>query len=179
MNDENMDDVRHFFFTLEDFWSKKRVGEWRNTIYRDASGPEKPENLILLSPNAYVLFTKGYIAFEPVGRDPEGKWLTLRIWWLKRHEEDRVNFSVIPQLPSDFHPSNYGVALHDVRSGRPLLSGDTITLTTHDPENCPLPDTQILEMQWILNRVLALHGTAEPKVLGDDESAEDSDEGWI
>ncbi|GFG24907.1 hypothetical protein IFM61606_04831 [Aspergillus udagawae] len=176
MSDENMVDVRLFFGGLRQFWRDKKVDEWHNAIYGDASGPEKPENLILLSPNAYVLYTKGYIAFEPIDKDPEGKWLTLKLWWLQQHEEDCVDFSVIPQLPSDLHPSDYGAALHDVRNDRPLLSGEMITLETHDLENCPLPDTRILEMQWVLNRVLALSGTVKPNGLEDDEWHEDPDE---
>jgi hypothetical protein len=59
MSNENMDDVKLFFGGLRQFWSNKKVDEWHNAIYGDASGPEKPENLILLSPNAYVLYTKG------------------------------------------------------------------------------------------------------------------------
>ncbi|GIJ92580.1 hypothetical protein Asppvi_001858 [Aspergillus pseudoviridinutans] len=179
MNDENMDDVQHFFAALREFWSDKKVHEWYNAIYGDGFGPEKPENLILLSPNAYALYAKGYIVLEPVNRDAEGKWLTLKLWWLQQHEGDCVYFSIIPQLPSDIHPSDYGAALHDIRNDRPLLSGETITLETHDPENYPLPDTRILEMQWVLNRVLALSGTVKPNDLEDDEWHEDSDEELI
>jgi hypothetical protein len=49
------------------------VDVWYNAVYGDGFGPKKPENLVLLSPDAHVLYTKGYIAFEPVERDPEGK----------------------------------------------------------------------------------------------------------
>ncbi|GIK07620.1 hypothetical protein Aspvir_003286 [Aspergillus viridinutans] len=180
LNYENMDAVLQFFTALRGFWSDGKVDEWYNAIYGDGLGPEKPENLILLSPNAYVLYANGYIVFEPVDRDPEGKWLTLKFWWLKRHEHDEgVDFGVIPELPSDLHPSDYGVALHDVRNDRPLLSGEMIMLKTHDPENYPLPDTRILDMQWVLNRVSALSGTTEPKVPDDDDDEwdEDWDEG--
>ncbi|RHZ60687.1 uncharacterized protein CDV56_103881 [Aspergillus thermomutatus] len=119
-----------------------------------------------------------YFALEPVDKDEYGKWLTLKVWWLKRHEHaGGVDFSVTPQLPSDLHPRVYEVGLHNVRDDKPLLSGDLIKLETHDPENYPLPDMRILEMQWILNRVLALRGGAEPRDLEDDESDGDLDEG--
>ena len=42
-----------------------------------------------------------------------------------------------------------------------IQSGDEIQLTTEDPENRPLPHWEILEMQWILNRVVAMSGAAE------------------
>ncbi|KAF7125445.1 hypothetical protein CNMCM5793_001623 [Aspergillus hiratsukae] len=174
--DRNVVAVRQFFLTLREFWSGEKVDEWYNAIYEDALGPEEPENLILLSPNTYALYTKGYIAFEPVDRDPEGKWLTLKFWWLKREAyEGDIDFSTIPQFQSYIHPSDYGFALHDVRTDRALLSGETITLKTHDPENCPLPDPWILEMQWFLNRVSVFAGTADQRQLEADEDERDED----
>lgn len=80
MSDENTDVMRQFFEGLRQVWSDEKVDEWYNAIYGDVSGPEKPENLVLLSPDAYLLFTKGYIAFEPVDKDPEGMWLSLKLW---------------------------------------------------------------------------------------------------
>jgi hypothetical protein len=73
MKDENADEVQQFFAPLRHFWSVKKVDVWYNAVYGDGFGPKKPENLVLLSPDAHVLYTKGYIAFEPVERDPEGK----------------------------------------------------------------------------------------------------------
>ncbi|KAH3592609.1 hypothetical protein KXV95_002432 [Aspergillus fumigatus] len=174
MSDENTDVMRQFFEGLRQVWSDEKVDEWYNAIYGDVSGPEKPENLVLLSPDAYLLFTKGYIAFEPVDKDPEGMWLSLKLWWLQRDEKDNVDFSIIPHLPSDLNPYEYGIALHDVCNDSPLLSGKTITLNTHDPQNYPLPDTRIIEMQWVLNRVLALSGSVKPNAL--DEWHEVADE---
>jgi hypothetical protein len=179
MNDRNMVAVRQFFLALREFWSGEKVDEWYNAIYEDAFGPEKPENLILLSPNTYALYTKGYIGFEPVDRDPEGKWLRLKFWWLKQEAyEGDIDFNTIPQFQSYIYPSDHGLALHDVRTDRALLSGETIALKTHDPESCPLPDARILEMQWVLNRVSVFAGIAEQGQMqdDDDEGDEDSDE---
>jgi hypothetical protein len=44
---------------------------------------------------------------------------------------------------------------------RPILSGDVVGLRTSDPARLPLPSMAILEMQWVLYRVLALAGAAD------------------
>jgi hypothetical protein len=53
--------------------------------------------------------------------------------------------------------------------------GDIVRITTTDPHELPLPNRQLLEMQWILTRVAAMSGYAEDEYLwgmkddGDDE----------
>jgi hypothetical protein len=37
----------------------------------------------------------------------------------------------------------------------------------HDPESHLLPDTRLFELQWTLNHLLALRGSAEPEDLKD------------
>ncbi|GAQ10075.1 hypothetical protein ALT_7396 [Aspergillus lentulus] len=172
MSDPNTKGVKQFFNALRDFWSAEKVEAWHNAIYGHVLGTERAANLILLSPNAHELHTRGYFALEPVEEDPEGKWITVKIWWLKQHTG--VDFNIVPQLPPNQHPGEYEVGLHNIRDDKPLLSGDPITLETPDPINYPLPDFRILELQWILNRVLALRGGAEPKDLEEYESDEDS-----
>ncbi|EAW25653.1 uncharacterized protein NFIA_044720 [Aspergillus fischeri NRRL 181] len=107
-----------------------------------------------------MLHTAGWFTLEPIDED-------------KVHG---VKFGVRPQLPQDLCPKEYGVALHRIDNARPLVSGEEIKLETHNPQTHPLPDTRLLELQWMLNRVLALRGAAEPEDL-EDESDVDSDEG--
>lgn len=42
-----------------------------------------------------------------------------------------------------------------------IQSGDEIRITTEDPQNCPLPHWDLLEMQWVLNRVVAMSGAVD------------------
>lgn len=51
---------------------------------------------------------------------------------------------------------------------KPIESGHEIHLTTTDPKNLPLPSWEILEMQWHLNRVLAISGAADVEDSDDD-----------
>ncbi|THC98531.1 hypothetical protein EYZ11_001961 [Aspergillus tanneri] len=42
-----------------------------------------------------------------------------------------------------------------------ICSGDVIEFTTDDPDNLPLPSAALLEMQWIIARVIAISGAAD------------------
>lgn len=88
--------------------------------------------------------------------------LQLTVWWLKPQDKDNTNIAAfIPGLPHLFNPSHLNIALHRVTSGTVIQSGDIITMNTHDYITHPLPDTWILEMQLLLNRVTALSGAAD------------------
>jgi len=39
---------------------------------------------------------------------------------------------------------------------------------TKDPEEMPLPDYNLLDLQWVMQRVLAMRGGAEPRDSDDD-----------
>lgn len=45
-------------------------------------------------------------------------------------------------------------------------SGDFFTLTTKE---MPLPDYNLLDLQWVMQRVLAMRGGAEPRELDDSD----------
>lgn len=177
MNTWNRGVVR-FFDALRYFWSEKRVDEWQNAAYGDAAGTEKVQNHITLSLNAHQLHTKALFVLEPVTEDEGGMWTRVRFWWLKKHDHEQgVKFGIPPQLPKDFHPKEYAVGLWNVNTSQPLVSGQEITIHTHDPKTHPVPDSRLLQMQWMMNRVIALRGGAEPEDLDDDESDEGSDGG--
>ena len=66
------------------------------------------------------------------------------------------------------------VRIYNVRTNEVICSGDEIFLETNDPDRQPLPDWRILDMQWILQRVTAMSGAAEPH----DDFYEDDDAKW-
>ncbi|EED20327.1 hypothetical protein TSTA_035530 [Talaromyces stipitatus ATCC 10500] len=59
----------------------------------------------------------------------------------------------------------------------PVVSGDTFTLTTPDPDRLPLPSWSLLEIQWHLQRIVATSGTAEAQDYPDsDDDFDDIEE---
>jgi hypothetical protein len=107
--------------------------------------------------------------------------LELEFHWLSRQQQEtwaRMNlldppattrgrtFSLVPG-ETMFRPSD------DYASFQPVRSGDKFVMTTADPTNLPLPDPELLELQWHLQRVLAIVGAAD---RWDDDSERDSDD---
>jgi hypothetical protein len=58
-----------------------------------------------------------------------------------------------------------------MRAGQRIRSERVLDIKTDGPENLPLPDVRLLDMQWVLNRVAGLSGAAEPR----DDSFHDDD----
>jgi hypothetical protein len=55
-----------------------------------------------------------------------------------------------------------------------IRSGDVFTLTTDDPQARPLPHWDLMEMQWMLQRLVGISGAADWPEL--DLSEEDDDD---
>ena len=120
---------------------------WRDAI-RDTDGTERVENMICSSPSAHAMHIKGFFALELIYRDSEGKWMTVRFWWLECFgNTDDFAHATVPQLPLDFNPCDNNRGPHYIETGCPLRSGDVIMLKTHNPNTHPLPDTRLLELQ--------------------------------
>ncbi|PWY85964.1 hypothetical protein BO70DRAFT_360784 [Aspergillus heteromorphus CBS 117.55] len=178
MGNRDSPGVIGFWRTIRLFWTKEKVDSWYNAIFGDGADTEKIENMICMNSFAHRLHGKSFFAFEPLDRDPNGKWLTLRFWWLKQQQAPKdVSIGEIPDFPDNEDPTKYGVNLWDMISHRRIISGDTFTLKTPDPVNLPLPDTRIMSLQWHMNRVAAMAAAAEPQDPDDYSDDDDDDDG--
>ncbi|EZF35153.1 hypothetical protein H101_01327 [Trichophyton interdigitale H6] len=95
--------------------------------------------------------------------------LTLQFFWLPRaNNPPMMRLSTRPTVPSIGDIRDVGnegsnkVKLFNVYTDKPIFSGDLILMKTADPEQLPLPDMALLEMQWALNVVAAMSAGAEP-----------------
>lgn len=108
--------------------------------------------------------------------DAGPKSMQVEFYWLKFRPRGsgRVSLMEVPDLPSD-HPSCRGnMKFGDCITEQVVRSGDIITLTTHDPEEFPLPNQELLDLQWYMNRVVALSGGVEGL-----DPVNDDDDGWV
>ena len=162
MSDPETLEVLDFWAFLRTFWKEDRVSSWWNAVYGDVVTTKRLANMILLSQDAHHYHTLGRFALEPLGEDPDGHSLCLRFWWLRPSdsEPDQVNLTTRPHLNCD--PQTFGMGMLHMNTYQPVHSGNVITIRTKDPISHPLPDMRLLEMQWVLNRLTALRGTAEP-----------------
>jgi hypothetical protein len=109
---------------------------------------------------AQLYWKKALFVLKPVSLSRDDKSLVLQFFWLKHSKiNGEVDMLKKPVLPSDYDSPD--IELVNCVTGRKIRSGDMITLTTTDPVNLPLPDYDLLDMQWVLNRVCALSGDVD------------------
>jgi len=147
---------------------------------------QRVDNLICLDPRAHRLWSMGRFAFEPIPRNPDDqdRKQSLRFHWLPN-----VKHSTTGYCTAETHPEHENSLadnktldisiLHGQRLVRidlkQVFSGDTIDMTTDDPEDRPLPSYKLLSLQWDVQRLLHLQAGAGPQELSDDSDSDDDD----
>lgn len=138
--------------------------------------------MVCLKAKVHDLWKNGRFALRPVDK-PDEKTLVLEFHWQREMEwEGNVDLMNEPKSSRGLDSYKNGGPLLRIPSGvkgqsKIIRSGDSITMTTPDPEKLPLPTWDLLEMQWYLQRVAAMSGVA-----GDDEGFyhdEDNVEIWL
>jgi hypothetical protein len=155
----------NFWHMLKVFWSDDRVQEWRNVLFPDQNNPDKGIetccNLICLSPDAYAYWTKAYFALQPIELSDDKKRLDVKFHWMPRCDYLSEVDLLSPPSPLEGLDGGSGIKLFRFPTDRRICSGDMFSLTTDDPVTHPLPHYGLLEMQWILQRVVAMSGVAK------------------
>ena len=133
--------------------------------------------MISLSPDAHRYHWSGSFALKRVKISKDKKCLIVKFYWLPKIDGP-LSSSVSKLCDSPPGPSvkedpyqgpglarlfNHAVEIDENKkvSDAIFKSGDEIQLKTKDPENCPLPCWELLEMQWLLNRVVAMSGDVD------------------
>ncbi|EZF31470.1 hypothetical protein H109_04310 [Trichophyton interdigitale MR816] len=154
---------------LRMFWSQEKVDAWYNAI----TGPvatETVQNLMCLAPSVHKYHERAYFALEPVEEDTQSHTLTVRFHWLPHMANLRsLKVDTRPSFPPGIGCGRR-IRLWEVVSGDEIISGTLINITGH--EGIPLPDPALLQLQWMLQRIVALAGGAEVF----QESSDDGDD---
>ncbi|OJD11661.1 hypothetical protein ACJ73_09497 [Blastomyces percursus] len=172
-----VNDVFNPWSVLRMFWTKERVDAWYDAITSPLA-TESVRNLMCFAPSVHKYHERAYFALEPVEEDSESNTLTVRFHWLQHMT--RWHYLEVNTHPS-FPPGiGYGrmIRLWNVESGEEIVSDTLIRITAH--EGIPLPDPALLQLQWILHRIIALAGGAEPvdKPYNDYDDCDDYDESY-
>jgi len=156
---------------LDMFWSRDRVDTWYKAIL--TSGTSGCNNLISLTQTAHKWWGKAYFVLQPIELSEDNKRLTLRFVWLPpAFKLSGFNPRDPPSLTSNLDHGPRSSKLFNVMTEKKICTGDTICLETDNPVLRPLPSFALLEMQWVLHRLAAMSGAAEPQ---DEDSSDDSD----
>src|SRR5947209_1871762 len=153
-------------------------------------GVEKCFNLISLTPTAHDMWNKGLFALKPLKLSRNRKELIVQFFWQipgDHKVKSRIDLLTEPIsseegleiVANDYflcrlEKNNSGPRIH------PIRSGEKFTFTTKDPENLPLPSMELLEMQWVLQRLVGMCGAAGwPSLDLDDDDIDDNDDSWL
>ncbi|KAK2788022.1 hypothetical protein FQN53_004219 [Emmonsiellopsis sp. PD_33] len=163
---------------LKLFWTETRIRSWYNAITTSAR-TESVESLLSLAPSVQDYQGKAYFDLQPRELSADKKRLTVGFYWMRRMTDlpKRVSLLRKPDMRNDLDMGgdvSKPVKLWNVGSERKICSGDEITFETRDLENLPLPSRELLDMQWVLQRLSALAGAAD--VEDDIESASDDED---
>ena len=172
-----------FWRFLKFFWTNDHIDKWRNKIFPDPQHPDTGVdscfNLICLTGTAHKYWNNGHFALKPLKLSEDEKELTIQFFWQPQYNHkltDGVDLLMEPVSSKDLSlVEKEGKKcfltriLKDLSTPK-IKSGDTFTLTTNDPGKRPLPSWELLEMQWILQRITAMSGAAgTPEIDWDDD----------
>lgn len=160
------EEVEDFWTVLRLFWVPEKIDAWEKQVL-GPDGTETCSNMMCLVNMAHKLWEKARFALKPLSLSEDQRALTVQFFWLP-------HYSYYAQMPSVKAPSPFPPSLStSIVDGQPaamlvrldtkseICSGDNVTFKTDDPIGHPLPSMELLNMQWILHRVLALSGAAD------------------
>jgi len=177
--------IPDFWGLLRVFWEDERVDSWKREIFPDPSKPETGVeacfNLICLNAHAHDLWTKRLFALKPL-EISDDKELTVQFFWQPQYDhkpQDRIDLLTQLKSSKGLHSIEEDYFLTYHRDGRPedIESGQIFKITTENPEKYPLPSWELLQMQWFLQRLVAMSGAASwPRIDFDDDDDDDDTE---
>jgi hypothetical protein len=88
----------------------------------------------------------------------------------------RINLTTTPNSTQGLEQGRYphgGYTWIFDKDGKKIKSGDCFKLHTNDPIQKPLPDFELLELQWFLHRIQGMAGAAD---MDQEEGNSDSDD---
>jgi len=149
----------NFWSFLRFFWPNK-VETWRISLFGGSIwAKNKENNMITFSTEFGPLFNQCAFALRPVRISRDRSRMEVEFYWLVRESHGTEARMDILEEPRSSRRRIQSQGLGDGTVKTPQ-SGDKIMLFTDDTVNKPLPDPGILEIQWYLQRLIALSGAA-------------------
>ena len=163
---------------LKIFWGEERTTELQEVIFGPSSFPTTKThvnslgNLITLCANAHMYWNQGIFALKHIqGGSHQGtNEMELELEWQAEHPELDRKVRIDQATQHTYIQNAKFSGLTDCTTRKELLSGYRVNLTTSNPDRYPLPDERLIELQWLLSRVLKMSAAAEEDMNGDDSS---------
>jgi len=157
-----------FWDLLGLFWTADQIVEWKQRLFPEShpeNGIDSCYNLICLSPEVHRLWAKGLFALKPIKDAEKPNEITVQFFWLptyKHQKHDRIDILTEPQSSRGLtgSPDSYIIYNQGHRVYKRVESGQSFKIVTENPDTHPLPDYEILNMQWCLQRLVSMSGAA-------------------
>ncbi|KAI9371598.1 hypothetical protein BJX61DRAFT_543540 [Aspergillus egyptiacus] len=152
---------KHFWDIFRMFWSEKKIKSWEAGVLGNEGTETTLPNLLCMDPTVHALWGKARFAIKPLELSSDRKKLRVELHWLPAMKYVQRQLGTAPSSLINTISAPGGTRLYDCPTDRRIQTGDVLTFTTNDPENLPLPSVDLLDMQWVLNRLTALSGAAD------------------
>ncbi|KAB8229436.1 HNH endonuclease signature motif containing protein [Aspergillus alliaceus] len=157
LDSQNQDRNRIFWSVLKLFWSKAMVESWKSAVL-GPMGTEACQNMLCLSPTVHRRWQKAHFALKPVDKSDNGKEMTVQFFYLLRGKyAQQTKLETRPDETCHLTPG----IMYNEKAGAAIYSGQKLVIKTADPQRHPLPSFDLLQMQWILTRIVAMSGAAD------------------
>ncbi|EPE24892.1 hypothetical protein GLAREA_11473 [Glarea lozoyensis ATCC 20868] len=167
---EDRNGLRHKFWDqLKAFWSEEKVTAWEAKLFPQGiyeKGSEEVYNLISLAPTVHEIWGQGLFALKPISMSEDQKTLKVQFFWQERQKGPlpRMSLTTTPISTEGLQQTTGAHGGHTWlfdKNGKKIQSGDCFTLQTDNPIQKPLPNFELLELQWFLHRIRGMAGAAE------------------
>ncbi|KAH8422324.1 HNH endonuclease signature motif containing protein [Aspergillus melleus] len=167
---------------LKYFWSSTRIKTWKDKIFADPTQPRKQidsiENQLCMSKDLHHLWTEGRFVLRPLEYNADKSVLEVEWHWQGRANHNgtvNVNTPIQSSRGLDDHLTVHGGS-RKILIPSAIRTGDKFQLKTNDPVNLPLPSKELLDMQFVLSRIVNLSGAGEISDMfgGDNDSYGDA-----
>jgi HNH endonuclease len=153
-----------FWSHLRLFWSEEKVTAWEAKLFPQGigeKGHEEVYNLISLAPTVHAIWGQGLFALKPISESEDKKTLILQFFWQENQKAPlpKMSLTTTP-ISTQGLQQTAGVWLFD-KNGNKIQTGDYFKLHTDDPVQKPLPNFEILELQWFLHRIQGMAGAVD------------------
>jgi hypothetical protein len=159
-----------FWNHLKVFWPQEKVTAWEARLFPQGiykKGSEEVYNLISLASQVHKIWRQGLFALKPIFESDDEKTLRVQFFWQDTQQKgvpSSINLTTIPNSTKGLQQArccHRGYIWLFDKDGKKIQSGSCFELHTNDPIQKPLPDFELLELQWFLHRIQGMAGAAD------------------
>jgi hypothetical protein len=163
------------------FWGKNTAERWRKAVFSNRVDPHNPvndcSNLICLQDDIRSAWSKGLLALRPFWKSDDDTELDIEFYWQPQNGHKPYDLIDVMKEPLSSKEAEAVEGLNVVvphkdrprskqKEGdasvslRPIKSGYRFRMTTDDPYARPLPNFDLLDMQWHFSRIVSFSNAA-------------------